>query len=235
MTNGLPADPDRSGRTGGSATARRRRRQPVSASWQLAAMGSIGLCTAVLFAALGDPLIAPLIGWDVAALFYLVWVWHTIWPMSAIQTAHLAVREDPNRALRDVLLLAACVASLLATGVVLSGAHATQGRSRELNVAVGIVSVVLSWTTVHTVFTTRYARIYYSGTDGGINFNQKSPPSYSDFAYVAFTVGATFQVSDTGVTSNEMRRTVLRHLLVSYLFGSIIIASTVNLLAGLAR
>ena len=95
--------------------------------------------------------------------------------------------------------------------------------------------MVLSWFVVHTVFAARYARIYYTGPDGGVNFNQPEPPRYSDFAYVAFTIGTTFQISDTNLTSNEMRRTVLRHSMVSYLFGAFIIAVTVNLLAGLAR
>jgi uncharacterized membrane protein len=88
---------------------------------------------------------------------------------------------------------------------------------------------------VHTVFTARYARLYYTGEDGGVDFHEEARPSYSDFAYLAFTVGATFQVSDTDISSNEIRRTVLRHSLLSYLFGAIIIAATVNLLAGLAK
>lgn len=98
-----------------------------------------------------------------------------------------------------------------------------------------MLGVVLSWFVVHTLFAARYARIYYTGPDGGVNFNQPEPPRYSDFAYVAFTIGTTFQISDTNLTSNEMRRTVLRHSMVSYLFGAFIIAVTVNLLAGLAR
>ncbi|WP_208815553.1 DUF1345 domain-containing protein [Micromonospora echinofusca] len=211
------------------------RREPVAASWQLAVMGAAGFTAGIVLAVLNDPVIGPLLGWDVAALIYLVWVWRIIWPMDAAETARLAVREDPNRALRDVLLLAACLASLLATGVVLTTAHAAHGVYRNLDIALGTVSVVLSWTVVHTVFTTRYARIYYTGPDGGVDFNQREPPRYSDFAYLAFTVGATFQVSDTALTCNEMRTTVLRHLLLSYLFGAIIIAATVNLLAGLAR
>lgn len=210
-------------------------REPVAASWQLAVMGAAGICAGVVLTLLNDPIIGPLLGWDVAALIYLAWVWRVIWPMDAAQTAHLAVREDPNRALRDVLLLVACLASLLATGVVLTTAHAAQGVSRDLDIALGTVSVVLSWTVVHTVFTTRYARIYYTGPDGGIDFNQHDNPRYSDFAYVAFTVGATFQVADTALTCNEMRTTVLRHQLLSYLFGAVIIAAAVNLLAGLAR
>ncbi|WP_229402053.1 DUF1345 domain-containing protein [Micromonospora okii] len=203
---------------------------------QLAAMGLVGLLTGGLVAAVGPPRLAPLVGWDAAALSWLVLVWRTLWPLDAGGTARLAGREDPNRAARDVLLLVACLASLVAVALVLVAAHrAPAGLPREARSGLGVASVLLSWLVVHTVFTARYARIYYSGTDGGVVFHQGEPPRYSDFAYLAFTVGMTFQVSDTNLTSNEMRTTVLRHALVSYLFGAVIIATAVNLLAGLAR
>ncbi|MDG4838961.1 DUF1345 domain-containing protein [Micromonospora sp. WMMD967] len=206
------------------------------AARQLAVVAVVGVVAGGLFALLLPLHLAALAGWDVGALSWLVLVWLKIWPMDAERTAQLAVHEDPNRAIRDALLLVACLASLLAVGLVVASAQgAPPGLTRELHSGLGVLSVVLSWFVVHTVFAARYARIYYTGPDGGVNFNQSEPPCYSDFAYVAFTIGATFQVSDTNLTSNEMRRTVLRHSMVSYLFGAFIIAVTVNLLAGLAR
>lgn len=208
----------------------------IPAAAQLVIVAVVGVIVGGVFALTLSPALAPLAGWDVAALSWLVLVWHKLWPMDATRTAELAVHEDPNRAIRDVLLLIACLASLLAIGLVLASAHAAPpGVRQDLYGVLGVLSVVLSWLVVHTVFTARYARIYYTGPDGGVNFNQSEPPRYSDFAYVAFTVGATFQVSDTNLTSNEMRRSVLRHSMVSYLFGAFVIAVTVNLLAGLAR
>ncbi|MFJ6198885.1 DUF1345 domain-containing protein [Micromonospora sp. NPDC092111] len=204
------------------------------ASVQLVVMGVAGLLLGGIFAVLVSPALAPLVGWDAAALSWLALVWRTLWPADARRTAALAVHQDSNRATRDVLLLTACLASLLAVAVVLTTARTVSPEPlREAYGGLGIVSVLLSWFVVHTVFTTRYARLYYTGPDGGINFNQSEPPCYADFAYVALTVGATFQVSDTNLTSHVMRRTVLRHALLSYLFGAIIIAATVNLLAGL--
>jgi uncharacterized membrane protein len=201
----------------------------------MATMVVAGGCAGVLFGVLQSRLLAPLVGWDVAALVYLVWVWRTIRSMDSMSTARLAEREDPNRALRDALLLGACLASLLAVGLVLASAPSVHGYPRHVHVALGIVSVLLSWAVVHTVFTARYARLYYTGPDGGIDFNQKAPPRYIDFAYVAFTVGMTFQVSDTNLTTHEMRGTVLRHAMLSYLFGAVIIAATINLIAGLVH
>ena len=207
-----------------------------AAAKQLAVVAVVGVVSGCVFALLLPLPLAALAGWDVGALSWLALVWHKIWPMDAERTAQLAVHEDPNRAIRDALLLVACLASLLAVGLVVASAQsAPPGTARELHSGLGVLSVVLSWFVVHTVFAARYARIYYTGPDGGVNFNQPEPPRYSDFAYVAFTIGTTFQISDTNLTSNEMRRTVLRHSMVSYLFGAFIIAVTVNLLAGLAR
>ena len=81
----------------------------------------------------------------------------------------------------------------------------------------------------------RYARLYHLGPNGGIDFNQHAPPRYSDFAYLAFTIGMTFQVSDTNLQTAEIRATALRHALLSYLLGAVILATTINLVSGLLR
>ncbi len=103
-----------------------------------------------------------------------------------------------------------------------------------MRAALGTGSVLLSWCLIHTVFAARYARLYYTGSYGGIDFPGDKHPDYADFGYFAFTVGMTYQVSDTNVTDRKMRRTTLRHALLSYLFGAVIIATTINLVAGLA-
>jgi uncharacterized membrane protein len=98
----------------------------------------------------------------------------------------------------------------------------------------GVLTIALSWGVVHTVFALRYARLYYSEPVGGIDFKTKTEqPDYRDFAYVAFTIGMTFQVSDTDVTAHKIRRTVLRHALLSFFFGAVILATTVNVIASL--
>jgi uncharacterized membrane protein len=95
------------------------------------------------------------------------------------------------------------------------------------------MSVFVSWTLIHTVFTLRYARLYYSGKTGGIDFNDSGDPDYGDFAYLSFTIGMTFQVSDTNIQSKKIRRTALRHAWLSFPLGVVIIATSINLVAGL--
>jgi len=97
----------------------------------------------------------------------------------------------------------------------------------------GLLSVAVSWFTVHTIYALRYALLYYAEPVGGVDFNQEDPPCYRDFAYLALTIGTTFQVSDTDLQTTRVRVTALHHSLLSYLFGAVILAATINLIASL--
>jgi uncharacterized membrane protein len=189
-----------------------------------------GLITA-WFAAWPFALVA---GWAVAAANFTGWVWLAIWPMDAASTQTHATREDPSRTATDLLLLAATVVSLIDVGYVLVRASHSNGSARVWLAGLAVMSVALSWLVVHTLFTLRYARVYYGGTPGGIDFNQSDPPCYSDFAYLAMSIGMTYQVSDTDLTTHAMRATALRHALLSFLFGSVILGTTINLIVSLS-
>jgi uncharacterized membrane protein len=176
--------------------------------------------------------VAVLLGWDVMATSFLVWVRWTIRGSDSEETAILAKTEDPSRALADLVLVAASVASLLGVGFALVKASSGAGAARAMITAVAVLSVTLSWLSVHTLFTLRYADLYYAA-DGGIDFHDDRAPDYGDFAYVAFTIGMTFQVSDTDLVSRPIRMAALRHALLSYLFGIAVIATTINAVASL--
>jgi uncharacterized membrane protein len=178
---------------------------------------------------------SALIGWDVAALIFSSSIWIVIARMNADRTAAHATRDDPSRTASDLIVITAAMASLVAVGFILIQGSSSKGAAQDLLAGLGVVSVALSWFTVHTLFTLRYARLYYSGQDGGVNFNQQLPPRYVDFAYLAFTIGMTFQVSDTDIEKTVIRATALRHALLSFLFGAVILATTINLIAGLAN
>jgi uncharacterized membrane protein len=177
---------------------------------------------------------APVAGWIAAAAVYLAWTWINVGRMSPELTASHATREDPTQAATGALMVAASLASLIGVGYVLMAGSANGGET-ETAAPVGFGSVIAAWLIVHTVFTLRYARLYYLNPAGGIDFNQDEEPSYVDFAYLAFTVGMTYQVSDTDLRSREIRATALRHALLSYLFGAVILATTINLIAGLGN
>jgi uncharacterized membrane protein len=223
-TGTTPNLPAGAGRAPGASAATR-----VS----LAAVAGIGAGT--LVALPGSWQIGTLVGWDVAAGMYVAWTWATIWRRDSAATARLALREDPGRATADVLLLIASVASVLAVALAITTGSSGGPGVRDARAALAVASVALSWTVVQTVFISHYARLYYSHPVGGIDFNQDAPPRYSDFAYLAFTIGMTFQVSDTALQTSGLRAVALRQALLSYLLGAVILATTINLVAGLLR
>jgi uncharacterized membrane protein len=206
-----------------------------SARLRVVVVALVGCCVAVLTKILGPWQLAPLLGWEVAAAGYVAWEWLTIRGLDAERTATRAGREDPGQATTDGVLLLASVASLIAVGLVILTATGDSTAAASVQVGLCVASVVTSWSLVHVVYLLRYARLYYTGPDGGVNFNQPEPPTYRDFAYLAFTIGMTFQVSDTELTSSQLRSVALRHALLSYLFGAVILATTINLVAGLSR
>jgi uncharacterized membrane protein len=203
-----------------------------------AAAAVIGLAVGVVLWLFQPWGLAVVGGWDAAALAFLASVWPIILRAESPHVEQLAIREDETRGTATVLLLAASVASLLGVGFALSVAGREAGARQVLLIAVAVLTVVLSWTVVNTVYTLRYADLHFRSAAKGIAFGDADGgerPNYRDFAYVAFTIGMTYQVSDTTVRNPRIRRTVLAHALLSYLFGVVIVGGSVNLIAGLIR
>ena len=201
-------------------------------------VASIGLIVAVVLLRFVPWGLAVVGGWDAAALTFLATVWPVIVRADGAHAERLARREDETRGSATVLLVGASVVSLLGAGFTLILAGRGSGAPRVLLIGVATLTVVLSWTVVNTVYTLRYADLNFGAPAEGIAFPDSSgsqPPSYRDFAYVAFTIGMTYQVSDTTLRDPRIRRTVLCHALLSYLFGVVIVAGTVSLIAGLVH
>ena len=189
-------------------------------------VGSIALIVAVVLLWLVPWGMAVVAGWDVAALAFLISVWPIIIRADSGHVVQLAKREDENRGSAPVLLLGASVASLLGVGFALILAGRQNGALQVLLVAVAVLTVVLSWTVVNTVYTLPDQTI--GSGDAGIAFGDgdgPEAPTYRDFAYVAFTIGMCYQVSDTTVRDRRIRRTVLSHALLSYVSGVAIVGA----------
>jgi uncharacterized membrane protein len=176
--------------------------------------------------------VAALIGWDVTAVAWVVWVGLGVLGKDSVGTRQLATAEDGSRAAADAFLVSACLASLVGVLFALVKASQEKGSGHVLITAVAAGTVVVSWAAIHTLFALRYARLYYA-EGGGIDFHDDRMADYGDFAYVAFTLGMTYQVSDTDLKSKAIRMTALRHALLSYLFGTVVVAMTINVVAGI--
>jgi uncharacterized membrane protein len=196
----------------------------------LGSLASGGIVGALAVRFLGA-VTAGLLAWVVTAAVFLASTWASTWNLDAGESAWLSVRADGSRLLRDLTMIAISIGTLVTVVVVIFRAHENPPQRTVL----GVAAIAASWLVVHTIFTLRYARLYYTEPRGGVDFDQDPDPTFRDFAYVAFTIGTTFQVSDTALGATEIRATALRHALTSFLFNTVIIAVTVNIVAGLSR
>ena len=199
------------------------------------AMVVVGVVVGVVVAARGGGASSIVLGWAAASLVYVSWVWLLIARMDPAETASHAAREDPVRGVAEVLILAASLASLAAVAMLLVDARSASAARSGVLAAMALGSVALSWLLIHTLFTLRYASQYFTGQPGGIDFNTTvEQPRYVDFAYVAFSLGMTFQISDTNLLTSAFRSTALRHALLSYVFGTVVVATTITLAVSLS-
>lgn len=218
-----------------------RRNTDPSASPMLSARRALisltaGAATGVVVGFVATPQLLPLVSWTVTVAVLLTWVWWMSWPQDSEGTKRLAEQESSTRS-TDVWLLAAAVASLAMVVVALVQSGSQRNPTAVASVLLSVVSVALSWALVNTVYAFKYARLYYldEPDTGGIDFKQKEAPTYSDFAYLAFTVGMSFAVSETEPMTTRIRRIALGHALLSYTFGTGVLAVAINLVTNLGQ
>ena len=182
------------------------------------------------------------VAWDLGVVCFLVLIWFLITSSSSDQTSQRAAQEDQSGPSILALVLIADTVSLVAVGL------NTQGVPKADMVGhliVSILAIICSWLLAHTVYTLHYAHSYYRAgllktemdpeEAGGLDFPGKEAPNYMDFAYFSFVIGMTSQVSDVQITTPAMRRLALIHGILSFAFNTVILATSVNILAGMVQ
>jgi len=200
----------------------------ASALWRLAAAVIAGVIVGVV---IGIPTRAPLgvlSGIAGGEITFVSAGWLSLWSMDGEQTRSHAGREDFRPVLDEVVIVCVALGGLAAIVMLLTVGTST----RIAAAAIALTGVFMSWATVHLMYAVRYAYVFYTD-NGGINFNSDDLPSYQDFLYFSYNLGMTYQVSDTAVSSRAIRAIVLRQALLSYVFGVVILATTINLVFGM--
>ena len=182
-----------------------------------------------------------IICWDVFALTMLALTWFLFFNTTAEQQPAIVKRQDDDIRVTFAIVLTAVCTSLVGT-VLLIINNQESVQEKELRTVVTLAAITLSWILLHTIFTIRYAHLYHNhdmhkagSEEHGIDFPTAEAPDYIDFAYFSFVIGMTFQVSDVTISSKSVRRYVLMHSLISFVFNTIIVALTVNTIAGISK
>ena len=174
-----------------------------------------------------------LVGWDVGALVYVSLTFGMMARSDVAAMRFHASNQDEGAAGILFLTVASALASLLAIVFLLGKVGMGDVPKQGSDLVLAIATIVLSWTLIHTIFSVHYAHEFYGdGGVGGLAFpGDEKEPDYWDFVYFSFVIGMTSQVSDVGITSKEIRRTVVVHGIVSFLFNAALLALTVNIAA----
>ncbi len=181
-----------------------------------------------------------LAAFDIAATAFLAAVWFMMARASPAAMRRRARIEDEGR--HVVLVLSATVASaiLLSIGFELHGIRGLPPVDAGAHVALAVVTILLAWLFMNTIFALHYAHFFYGDADGpaaaearGLAFPGRAEPDYWDFLYFSFVIGMTFQVSDVQIEGHRLRRVALAHGVLAFFFNVVVLALTINIIAGL--
>jgi uncharacterized membrane protein len=198
----------------------------LSVVTRLAVAVVAGVVVGLVVGLLSDASVGVLAGIAGTETIFVVAGWTALWPMDADATRHSTTREDFRPVAEEILVVVIALCGLVGIVVLLLFGDS------DVGAAIALAGVFMAWAALHLMYATRYAHLYYLTDVGGIDFNSADPPAYRDFLYFSYNLGMTYQVSDTGVSSRTIRAVVLRHTLLSYVFGTSILATTINLVAG---
>jgi uncharacterized membrane protein len=178
-----------------------------------------------------------LISWDFGAAVYLVLAFMAVSRFDLKRVRERCAQEDEGALLILLIAVVAAIASLGAIVALLGEVKRSAGDAQAAYFALAALTILLSWTLIHTLFAFHYAHEFYGGKDlgrgGGFAFPNEKRPDYGDFVYFSFVIGMTFQVSDVQVTHKRVRRLVVAHGIVSFFFSVAILALSVNIASNL--
>ncbi|WP_306314553.1 DUF1345 domain-containing protein [Streptomyces hydrogenans] len=207
---------------------------PRAWSWRyavprLTGAAVLGTAAGAVTGTLADTALGILAGIATAETVFVVTGWIVLWPMDATTTRRNLRREEFRPVVEELAVVTAALGGLVAIVALLL---VDSGYDRAA-AATALWGVFMAWAALHLMYATRYAYLYHRPPGGGIDFNSDAPPRYTDFLYFSYNLGMTYQVSDTNVSDSGIRAVVLRHCLLSYVFGASILATAINLVAGI--
>jgi uncharacterized membrane protein len=179
--------------------------------------------------------------WLVAGIVYLILLVIGLGKLNAQLSRWRAQRLDPGASAIYGVLSTTILVSLLGVLTIADAANSMHGLDRWLHIALALAALAINWLLIQAIFALRYARLYYApdkqtettnDINEGLVFPGGQHPSYSDFAYFAVVIGMTSQTADVNIADTRMRRVVMLHGLTSFAYNILVLAMTLNLLAG---
>jgi uncharacterized membrane protein len=196
---------------------------------------AVGIMIFFLLPAEWSTLNRVLVCWNcgVALFLGLVFFWMT--RLTAEQICTKYIEEDESAPIILVVVILAALLSLVAIVEPLANMKHATGAARAGHFALAAATLVNSWILVPAMFTTHYADCFYSAKEDNrpLRFPETPMPVFWDFAYFSFTIAAACQTADVATQESGVRKWVLAHTLISFLFNASILGFAINVTAGL--
>jgi uncharacterized membrane protein len=176
-----------------------------------------------------------LVAWDCGVTSFLALLWGWMSGLTAQQICSRYIEEDESAPVILVVVVIAALASLAAILQPLATLRHAAGSERSWHFVLAAVTLADSWLLVPAMFTTHYADLYYSCPKGErpLSFPDTDMPIFWDFAYFSFTIAAACQTADIFTRRSSVRRVVLMHEVISFVFNASILGFAINVTAGL--
>ncbi len=179
-------------------------------------------------------------GWDAFCFSFIAMALAMMADCDSSKIKARAATQDEGQHAILLLAMVAAVASVAAIAAELTLAKNEQGLLKTMRVATAFLTVGASWFFVQLVFALHYAHEFYGLDDdvpdehrGGLNFPGEEKPDYWDFLHFAAIIGVAAQTADVAFTDRGLRRTGTLHGIFAFFFNTVVLALTINLLAGL--
>ncbi len=200
--------------------------------------GAVGTVVGLLPWPLLNGMARGMLGWTVGVALYLALAWWLAHSFDARQTRERAQSLDQPNLVLLVVMLTAVLFSVVAIAMLLQQVKDLSGIERGLHVVLALAALAMSWLMIHTIYAFHYAHYYYlmqkdrQPGEHGLDFPGTAPPDYSDFIYYAYVIGMSSQVSDVQILSSDLRRITLVHCVFSFAFNMLVLALSINVVAG---
>ena len=180
-----------------------------------------------------------MVTWTSFAFTNILLSWYVMLSFHPKEVKAIASFEDPGSYFIFLFVIIAAFISLFAVIILLQKLPDNSKQGLSLHILLSLASVFGSWMLIHTLFTLRYAHLYYDVSIAGVadnaafDFPNEPQPDYLDFAYFSFVLGMTFQVSDVAIKSRKVRRLALIHSFLAFVYNTVIVALSINIVSGI--
>lgn len=176
-----------------------------------------------------------LVSWNVGVLMFLMLVFRLMTNLSAAQLSERYQEEDETAPVILIISVIAAILAMVSIVAFLATLDQVSQAEKSMRIALAAFTVINAWMLIPMMFTMHYADMFYSAAPDArpLRFPDTQAPAFWDFAYFSFTIAAACQTADVSTTPGAIRKVLIVHSILSFVFNAAILGFAINVTAGL--